>query len=357
MQTIESTAIDTRELLSLPTPKSKVSFDDLYLKARDIQTRCIDYNVSNVSEKNMMMSSVNGNLVFMPDDSPFIEEPLVRMEMGMTRYAMSQLCNKLGVPIRYLEKCFDAGQIDLASDNVNAWLSDYNKNLFIREYNGKIRGILSDRYMTLDTPDIMDVISDVVDSSNYSTKGYFLSPERFHARLVQDTMMNIDGEDLFAGIQIDSSDVGRSTLLVRFMIFKQVCTNGLCISKGSGVLFEQRHIGISIDEFRSEFKESMSRIPVLMDSAKFFIEEARSPDDKYNVSRFSESQMKDFVDRMKLRTRLSDESVAKVINMMQEKYSPTRWGLINSITEVAQDFTLERRVELEKIAGEMLLVA
>ena len=357
MQTIENAVVDTRELLSLPTRKTKVTFDDLYQKARDIQSLCIDYNVSNVSDKNMMMSSVNGNLMFLPDNNPFIDEPLVRVDMGMTRYAMSQLCNKLGVPVRYLEKCFDAGMIDLASENVNAWLSDYNKNLFIREYDGKIRGVLSDRYMTLDTPEIMEVISDVVDSSDYSTKGYFLSPERFHARIVQNDMMNIGGEDLFAGIQIDSSDVGRSTLLVRFMIFKQVCTNGLCVSRGDGVLFEQRHIGISIDDFRSEFKDSMKRIPVLMDNAIEFIETARQRDDRYSVNRFSESQMKDFVDKMKLKTKLSDESVAKVINMMQERYSPTRWGLINSITEVAQDFTLERRVELEKIAGDMLFAA
>lgn len=357
MQTIEST-IDMRELLSLPTPSKGISFNDLYAQALGIQSKCIDYTVSNVSDRNMIMSSVNGNLVFMPDDNPFVgDDPLVKVDMGMTRYAMSQLCNKLGVPVRYLEKCFDAGMIDLASDNVNAWLSEYNKNLFIREYDGKIRGILSDRYMTLDTPEIMDVVSDVVDSSNYSTKGYFLSPERFHARLVQNEMMNVGGEDLFAGIQIDSSDVGRSTLLVRFMIFKQVCTNGLCVSRGSGVLFEQRHIGISIDEFHSTFKESMNRIPILMDNAVEFIETARQRDDRYSVNRFSENQMKEFVERVKLKTKLSDESVSKVIDMMQNRYSPTRWGLINSITEVAQDFTLERRVELEKIAGDMLFAA
>lgn len=354
MQTIEST-IDTRELLSLPTRTKGISFNDLFLKASGIQMNCHDYNVSNVTDKNIMMNSTSGSLMFLPDSNPFEES--VRQELGMTRYAMSQLCSKIGVPVRYLEKCFEAGMIDLASDNVNAWLADYNKNLFIREYDGRIRGILSDRYMTLDTPEIMDVISDVVDSSTYSTKGYFLSPERFHARLVQHEMMNIAGEDLFAGIQIDSSDVGRSTLLVRFMIFKQVCTNGLCVSKGSGVLFEQRHIGISVDDFHAEFKESMSRIPILMQSATEFIEEARKTDDKYNIGRFSQSQMDDFVSRMRLSTRLSDDSVAKVITMMQEKYSPTKWGLINSLTEVAQDFTLERRVELEKIAGDMLFAA
>ena len=351
MPNLFAETIDTRELLTLPIPKKRISFDDLYKDSLAIQSLCTDYNVSNVSYKNMMMDANVGGLVYKPDNSPAFNHS------AMSRYAMSQLCNKLGIPIRYLERCIDNGMIELAAENVNEWLSDYNKNLFIREYAGRIRGVLSDRYMTLDTPNIMEVISSVVDSSQYSTKGYFLSPERFHARIVQNNMMNIAGEDLFAGIQIDSSDVGRSTLQVRFMIFKQICTNGLTISKGGGVLFEQRHIGISIDEFYSNFKESMSRIPILMENASELIEEARSDNGKFNVAHFDESQMKDFVERMKLKTRLSDESMSKVISMMTEKYSPTRWGLINSLTEVAQDFTLERRVELEKIAGDLLLVA
>ena len=46
-------------------------------------------------------------------------------------------------------------------------------------------------------------------------------------------MLPIDGEDLFAGITLDSSDVGRSGLYVRFFIYKQVCTNGLIIPKAA----------------------------------------------------------------------------------------------------------------------------
>lgn len=349
MRTTES-VIDAREMLTLPTKKLGVSFDDLYQKSLDIQTLCTDYNVSHATDRNVRLSS-DGRLIYAPDDSDTIQYS------GMTRYALSQLCNKLGIPIRYIEKCFESGMSELASENVNGWLAEYNKSMFIREYDGKVRGVLSDRYMTLDTPNIMEVLSSVVNSSEYSTKGYFLSPERFHARIVQNDMMNIAGEDLFAGIQIDSSDVGRSTLQVRFMIFKQVCTNGLCISRGSGVLFEQRHIGISVDDFHSEFKDSMSRIPVLMKNAMSLIELARKDKGEFNVSRFSDSELTDFTEKMKIKTRLSDESMTKVISMMTEKYSPTRWGLINSITEVAQDFTLERRVELEKIAGDFLLVA
>ena len=53
-------------------------------------------------------------------------------------------------------------------------------------------------------------------------------------------------------------------------------------------------------------------------------------------------------------TNLSNESAGKVIDLMQNRYGDNRWGYINAITEVAQDFTLERRLELERIAGNLL---
>lgn len=344
----DNAVVDTRELLDIPTVRG-TSFDDLYTKSMEIQSLCSDYMVTDVGRESMRFCADSGKLIYRPD------EPHNLRRSELTRYALSQLCNKLGVPIRYFEKCVDTGRLDLAEENINSWIPDYNRSLFIREYDNKIRGVLSDRYMTLDTPDILTVLNDVIDGKNYSTKGYFLSPERFHARVVQNEMMNIDGEDLFAGVQIDSSDVGRSTLLVRFMIFKLVCTNGLTISKGDGILFMQRHIGISADDFRNTFEESMQRIPLLMDNAKEFIELARKDTKKFDLTRFSESEMKDFTDSLKLKTRLSDEAMGKVIEMMQEKYTTTRWGLVNSLTEVAQDYTLERRVEIEKIAGDILL--
>lgn len=338
---------EIREYITLPT-RTGISFSDLLKKAEDIDMDCQDFMLPNVTELNAYFTPT-GHLKYKHEkginDSP------------MSRFALGQLCTKLGVPANYVEKCFMGGNPDLASDNVNAWLSTFNKSLFIREYQGSIRGVLSDRYMTLDTPEILTSMTDFIDPDDYTIKGYFLSPERFHARIVQSQMLNINGEDLFAGIQIDSSDVGRKSLVVRFLIFKQICTNGLCISKGGGVLFSQKHIGINLDEFCAGFKDSMKRIPVLIDNATELIEESRKDSNQYNVTRFTEQELKDFTDRMKFKTKLSDEGVSKVISFMTDKYGYSRWGLVNSITEVSQEYTLERRIELEKIAGDILAVA
>ena len=337
---------EAKEIREVVTPVSKLglSFDSLYKEAQHIQSQCEDYFVTNASSKNIRFNGDSGNLVFLPDGSSSpVRSPI-------SKFAMGQLCAKVGVPSRYIEKCLESGLTDLAADNINSWLDDYGRSLFIRQYDNTIRGILSDRYMTLDTPDILSILSDVIDPRQYSTKGFFLSPERFHARIVQNTMMKVAGEDLFAGIQVDSSDVGRSTVSVKFFIFKQVCTNGLCISKAGGILFEQRHVGINIDDFRSGFQKSMSRIPDLIEYSQDMIQACM----KDNLPILDEKRLEDFAESLRTSTRLSRDSVGKVIDLMQEKYSTTRWGLVNSLTEVAQDFTLERRVELEKIAGDIL---
>lgn len=341
------TATDNRELLTL----ERVDLAELFRQAVEIQNECKDFSVSNATYKNVHYDGDTCRLLYQPDGDS------ASRSMAMTRHSLSQLCNKIGVPIRYIDKCIDSGRLDLAAENINSWIDDFGKNLFIREHKDTIRGVLSDRFSALDTPHIMESLDDVLDFNEYRIKGYLLSPERFHARIVQREMMNIDGEDLFAGIQIDSSDVGRSILVVKFMIWKQVCTNGLCLSQGGGVLFQQKHIGIDASEFRDGFRDSISNIPLLVEHSRELIEEARKDKGKYSIKNLNEQQFQEFVERIKMRTKLSDDGVNKVVQFMTDKYGFSRWGFVNSLTEVAQDYTLERRLEIEKIAGDVLIAA
>lgn len=330
---------DTRELLDTGvTPISS-----LINKANTIQSQCHDYNVSKVTLRNVRFN--DGELTFVDDVTGIERYP-------MSRYALSQLGSKIGVPATYLQKCLDTGRLDLASDNVNSWLEDYGKDLFIREYNGHIRGILSSKYSVCDTPDILKVLQDTVDLNTYKVKGSFLNEERLHLRLVGKEMLPIDGEDLFPGLFIDSSDVGRNVLTVQFGIYKLVCTNGLVISRGSGTLFQQKHVGIKSEDFYEGLVASLKNVDMLCEHSLELVENARSK--SMGLSKFSQEDFEAFVAQIKGSTRLSNESAEKVIDLMQNKYGDSKWGYINSLTEVAQDYTLERRLEIEKIAGNLL---
>lgn len=323
------------------------TLDKLIIKANDIALNSSDYMVRKANSSNVRLNDTAG-LTFISEDSEI-------RDFSISKYALGQLGSKIGVPARYLDKCVQSGRIDLAQDNVNSWLEDFNKDLFIREYNGGIRGILSNKYSVCDSHEILGAVSDAVDLSQYKVKGSFLSEERLHIRLVSKEMLPIDGEDLFAGLFLDSSDVGRNILTVKFGIYKQVCTNGLVIARAGGTLFEQKHIGITADEFHSGLVKSLQNVDLLTENAVEWVRKAQHRDNHWSSASKYEDDINEFVAYIRQKTNLSDESSRKVIDLMNTKYTDSRWGLINGITEVAQDFTLERRLELERIAGTLLV--
>lgn len=326
----------------------------LIQRSREIADESTDYMVSRANTSNLRFND-NAGLTFVSDDGSVHSS-------SISRFALGQLGTKIGVPARYLEKCVNTGRIDLAQENVNSWLEGYDKDLFLREYRGGIRGVLSSKYSVCDSHEILEAVDDAVDLSKYKVKGSFLNAERLHLRLVSTEMLPIDGEDLFAGLFIDSSDVGRSILTVQFGIYKQVCTNGLVVSRAGGILFQQKHIGITAAEFHSGLVASLQNVDVLTENALEWVRLAQSKDCwGFNVKSLSQDSMDEFIERIRSVARvnsqplLSEDSAKKVIDLMQNRYGGSRWGLINSLTEVAQDYTLEKRLDIERVAGNLLV--
>lgn len=306
------------------------SFADLLGKANAIQAKCKDFKVmagNIVMDANMQMTFNGQNI-------------------PLSSFARGELCGKLSIPSRYITRCVESNNPGLAAENMNYWLRDDKRNLLIRNYDGACRGVLSGSYSTYDAPEILTTLAEVFDPAKFALKGSFINEERLHLRLIDQTLLNIDNEDLYAGITLDSSDVGRSGLSVKFFIWKQVCTNGLVIAKSAAKMFRQKHIGINHDDFRDGLTNGLTSFYELKDKIAESINETR----KIPLN----GDLETLIEDIKNTTKLSDQAAEKVVELMEIKYAPTRWGLINGITEVAQDFTLETRLQLEEIAGNML---
>lgn len=339
----------------------KMTVDGLYRRAEQLQENCHDH-ITYISDgyphklyiRNQDSSEPVPAFHFMEklDES---STPAVRVGGRLTPYAFGQLCTKAGVPTSYVNKCIRAGEYTLATQNVNTWLCGENTRPFlVRMCGDHIRGLLSARYQMFDTTEVLSHLLSTDGLKDYEIKGYYLDEERFHLRAVAPKRLKVDGEDLFAGIQVDSSDVGKSSLTVMFFIFKQLCTNGLCVARGGGELFRQKHLGIDADEFNSALVSAFKRIPVLTSNVEEIIKESREI--KLNHSRKAELDfISDVVKSVMTNTKMSETEAQKVVEVMREKYSETNWGLVNAITEVAQEHTLERRLELERMAGNMLM--
>lgn len=300
---------------------------NLINRANDIQNLCVD-DVIPVSQ------------LHMTDD-------LKLNGMDLSDLATGHLCGKLQVPSRYFNRLVDAGMNQLAAENINTWLNDDDKRKFmLRQYDGHIRGVLSGSYSKYDAPEILQSVKEVFSSKPFALKGSFINEERLHVRLVENELLPIENEDLYAGITLDSSDVGRSGLEVKFFIYKQVCTNGLTISKSSARVFKQKHIGITHEDFKEGLEVGLKSFDEIRSQVIEMIQETH----KIPLGQDIEALNKE----IKTATNLSDDDIDEVMVLVADKYEPTRWGLINGITEIAQKFTLERRLELEEIAGTML---
>ena len=72
-----------------------------------------------------------------------------------------------------------------------------------------------------------------------------------------------------------------------------------------------------------------------------------------------EDSLKELIESIKNSTNMSDESTGKVIQLMQDgTYNKNRWGSYQFYyLKLHRTSLFERRIELERIAGGMLLVA
>lgn len=305
---------------------TKATFENLIEAANKIQALCSDE-------------------VVVADDIRMDNECKIK-GMTLSGLAEGELCGKLKIPGRYYTRCREAHRNDLAAANVNAWLENDKRELMLRKFDGHIRGVLSGSYSKYDAPEILDSVREVFGDDHFKIKGSFISEERLHVRLVEKEMLPIEGEDLFAGITLDSSDVGRNGLSVRFFIWKQVCTNGLVVAKSHANLFRQKHIGITHEDFKEGLEDGLASFNELKAEVIEMIQAtAKIP---------LPADLEELTKKIKEDTKLSDDDIVEVFELVDKKYEPTRWGLINGITEVAQKFSLERRIELETLAGNML---
>lgn len=345
---VEEETPDTFEAMVTPTRKTSISFDDLFLKAEDIESKCEDYQSMGVKDVTY-------------EDEEFIlnytlNEQFVR-STPLSDYALGQLSTKLGVPVNYIRKCAKQGELELAVNNLNTWIPKSNTNYFVREYENKVRALLSQKYSTYDTKDILSSAQPYLE--DFNIVGYFLSEERLHLRCTSNETLVVPGEVLKTGIQIDSSDVGRSTLIISFFLYRQVCTNGLTVAHGSGKLFSQKHIGITAEGIEAGLESALKSLPQVSEEIVKYIEGAQK---KTSYTSFAKSikqgDIADVIKNFQSIAKVSEGEAKKVIELIKSnKYNTTDWGVVNALTEVAQSYTLERRLELEKIAGKLLLTA
>ena len=172
-----------------------------------------------------------------------------------------------------------------------------------------------------------------------------ISEDKLVVRFVDFTPLPVkDGSPLYVGFAVTSSDVGRGALSMKMFLYRSVCTNGLLVSSGNGTLYKQSHIGENMTESKMQvFQRAFNNIDLVTGEMVEIIKKNRERSLK-------DFEMQIFVEKAKRELKLSKEQSEQFENLVGV-YEPTRWGIVNSVTELAQKFSLDRRIELEEWAG------
>ena len=278
-----------------------------------------------------------------------------------TPHASSQLFSRFGIPNTYARYCIENEGHELLIENLEHWRERFGGNYLLRYYdmeNGNdpmIRAMLTEKYKAFDTVDILDVVRRNIDvNKNYSVRNWLLNPERLHVRLVSDERLNVPSdEDLFMGMNLDSSDVGRSSLRLSVIIFKQVCTNGLILPQGISKVYRQIHFGSGADRFEENVTVAVNAVSQMKEVAEAVITKAGTKALPFKIDD------EEAVERFRIGHKISKEAMQMIVAGLEaETYGkPSVWSLINVMTEVAQKYTFDTRIDMEREAGRLLLVA
>lgn len=338
--------IYTKKESIMDAKETKNTFDSLIKKAKVIKENSYDEIIPSDDFKKSILDEDSMYRIMVNEKEN---------EYNLSRTAFTQLCSKIKVPVLYIDNCFKAGEKELAIKNVNTWIPkvESKSNTLLRFYkDNNIRGLLSDNYSSLDSDEILDILSEKINFKDFNIVGTMLNEERLHLRFIYNKPIRLnDDKDIFTGFTINSSDVGRSMLKINFFVYKQVCTNGLCIVRDRKNLFNQIHRGINKDKFSESLSETISSI----DSLNSEVIESINRSNKIKIPYFKKIEDYDsFVKKVQNKTELPKKFIDKAIEKMDEKYSHNVWGLINGLTDIAQLEPFEKRLEIETVSSNLL---
>jgi hypothetical protein len=255
---------------------------------------------------------------------------------------------------------WEAGKTELLADNINAWLCVKERRL-IRILDGKIRAILSDRYRILDNYDLVFLaLDEFKKKETVEIYRVDLTETMLYLKAVDRTLTaSIKEEDIvYGGLILRNSEVGASALKVEPFILRKACNNGLILQHS----LKKIHLGrqtleIGYIEWSDKTRELEDK--ALWSKVRDIIR-----------ATFDREVFESWVAKLKESTTIKIEKPIEAVNnivklaglteeqkqkLLMHFSEPTKYGLLNAITNVARDVkNPDEQVRLEEFGGKLL---
>ena len=292
----------------------------------------------------------------------------------LENHASMQLADFLGIPKPYYTKLLRSSAPLLAA-NINHWLNKIESPRFFRTVNGVIVAILTERYKVLDNDRLLDAVLPMLEERRCEITSACLTDTRIYIKATTPDISRViensktPNDVVQAGVAVSNSEIGDGQLVILPMIYRTICKNGIIKDIISNGAIRRLHLG-GIYEIKNE---AYSIEPELVESSrdrKFWDRVQTAV-----IKSLSEGIFSRMVDNIECAARmeLKVKDAPKIVNKIGYKYDLpqsmrdkihkylvsgddySKWGLVNAVTQAANDFTeYEISTFLEKIGGDLL---
>jgi hypothetical protein len=181
-------------------------------------------------------------IAFTPADSGLRIQLGTAGDYTMTSYAFGQVATRGGVPTEYARALSfgEEWQRTMAADILSRSFAHSDGRVLARSVDGRLIGMLSDKYRRLDERPLVDTLVKVVDKIGAKPFGGTATETRVALKVVIPEIIEpVPGEPCILGGEWSNSNVGNGVHGFRSFIFRLVCLNG---ATGESALKEV-HIG------------------------------------------------------------------------------------------------------------------
>lgn len=293
-------------------------------------------------------------------------------------HALRQLAERAGVPAKYLADLStsqDVWQRDLAAHMLREHYHHDDDRYLVRAVDGEIRGFLSDTYRRLDTRPILASFIEACQALELVCVEGTVTDTRVAIKAVLPLIFEpVPYEVMLFGVQLKNSDFGAGRLELTPFLLRLWCTNKACLENA----LAQIHLGKRLPEnirFAEETYQADTQAQAL--AVRDVMTSVLSPEAIEETQALIIAANEQGVDwrgvSRRLESMLGKAGVEKVrdvyANDRDVDHLPTAaaggkegelnlWRLTNAISWVSNSIEDgDQRMDLERLAGEMLLKA
>ena len=268
---------------------------------------------------------------------------------SITKPCHSQIAERLEIPVKYYTR-MENELPDLLIENVNRWLKEKPKEVFIRGLGDAVRAFLSDKYRVIDHLDVLICSLNELQAHETEVEDCYLAETEMNIKVksgqLKDFVRHRD-DVIVGGLLLTNSETGHRALRVEPRVFRVKCTNGMVIEE---FLTRLIHLGNGNNGFDEMIYLSIRRsIKELFDNFGEIVQLARE------TTEIKIKSPQRVINNVVEHYRLSEDQKEHILIAFGAEPEFDQYGIANALARAAQvEESWEKSLELERIGGKLI---